>query len=331
MIDEKQNIPLLPAGVSAAGLLFCLWVASTGGKELCLTDGCSLFQDFRIAGISLWHAGAAFFTLLLLLCLSRRLETARLLASLALWADAALLAVMVFTSPCANCLIVGSIIATSRYVLHLHEKRKKTPYSLAAWCLLFICCTSGLAKELAGPWSLTETASPQTRVWFSPSCPACRSLASNASSFASTAWNPVSENTRDIWVIAEMTRLFHAGRPLPEAIAEADASVPPLPDFEGLLSYRTGLLRPEMLLLQFRLWRNKAHVLASGSPRIPLVEFSGIPAFMQENPKSLPSPDSSGSSPVTDLSVGGFCSGETEAPCTDAQLAPSTAIDTSAM
>ena len=54
----KSPRPFSPAAAAAslAGLLFCLWVFLTGGRALCLTDGCTLFQDFRLAGISLWQA-----------------------------------------------------------------------------------------------------------------------------------------------------------------------------------------------------------------------------------------------------------------------------------
>ena len=81
MLRNTRPFPLVAAAVSLAGLLFCLWVFFTGGEALCLTDGCTLFQDFRLAGISLWQAGAFLFAVLLILSLLRRTREAFLCAA----------------------------------------------------------------------------------------------------------------------------------------------------------------------------------------------------------------------------------------------------------
>lgn len=337
MLDDRSNIPLLPAAAAASGLLFCLWVAFTGGRELCVTDGCSLFQDFRIAGFSLWHGGAAFFASLLALCLLKWKKTARILAGTALAADTVLLAVMIFTAPCMNCLAAGSLIALCAWTLRRDAcgmPRRSSPL-LAVWCALLICNAGGLAKELAGPWSpLPPSGDGSVRVWFSPSCPACRTLAEQSSDIGAARWHPVPEGPRDIWVIAEMTRRLKDGASLPEAISSAQAAVPPPGEFDALPGYRIGLLSPGMLLLQLRLWRNQAHVLASGSPRIPLVEFSGIPAFLQEKPAPGKDPGHAAhESPpaLPGLKAGGFCSGEEDAPCDPGASPGGSLIDTSGM
>ncbi|MGN1038326.1 MAG: hypothetical protein ACI4P0_02905, partial [Mailhella sp.] len=67
MLRNTRSLPWPAAILSLAGLLFCLWVFMTGGQALCLTDGCTLFQDFSLAGISLWQAGAFLFSCLLAL------------------------------------------------------------------------------------------------------------------------------------------------------------------------------------------------------------------------------------------------------------------------
>jgi hypothetical protein len=70
-----------------------------------------------------------------------------------------------------------------------------------------------------------------------------------------------------------------------------------------------------MLLLQFRLWKNRAHVLAAGSDRLPFVEFKGLPSFLNGEKKSVPpTPERGANSPAEvpgiDLGVAGFCGGE---------------------
>ena len=107
------------------------------------------------------------------------------------------------------------------------------------------------------------------------------------------------------------------GLPLREAIAKAHDSLPSLadaPDIMALPEYRFGLLKPGMLLLQFRLWKNRAHVLAAGSDRLPFVEFKGLPSFLRhEAPPSSSAPDSTltpADIPGIDLGVAGFCGGK---------------------
>ena len=59
--DSGRSVNMPAACTAAAGLIFCLWVLTTGGEALCVTDGCGIFRDFRLAGYSLWEAGAALF------------------------------------------------------------------------------------------------------------------------------------------------------------------------------------------------------------------------------------------------------------------------------
>ncbi len=343
MLKSARPFPLAAAAASLAGLLFCLWVFLTGGRALCLTDGCTLFQDFRLAGISLWQAGMALFSALLALALLRLSRAAHLLAALALAADAVLLCVMLFTAPCVNCLIAGSLIAVTFLAFRaasLPARRERSTLAVL-WLVLLVVDLGGVVRDLAEPWTpLPAQESSSVEIYFSPSCPACRTLLSRADEIDDSAWYPVPEDTRDIWIIAAMTERLEKGMPLAQAAAEARQAVPEGEAFESDASFRLGLLRPGMLLLQLRLWRNHAHVLAAGSDRLPFVEFRGLPAFFAE-PEPTPSreePHAPAAAPsvLTDipgLGVAGFCDGESETPCEDPPALPSSGalIDTSGM
>jgi hypothetical protein len=144
-----------------------------------------------------------------------------------------------------------------------------------------------------------------------------------------------------------MAKRIGEGQNLPEAIASAHKDIPDLteaPDLMTLPEYRFGLLKPDMLLLQFRLWKNRSHVLAAGSDRLPFVEFRGLPAFFrgeerlsaQQMPEAV-HPERS-EIPGIDLGVAGFCGGgEQPSDCKDdnsvknSPSAPSALIDTSGM
>lgn len=339
MLRNTRPFPLVAAAVSLAGLLFCLWVFFTGGEALCLTDGCTLFQDFRLAGVSLWQAGAVLFAVLLLLAFARLVQAAFFCAALALAADAVLLCIMIFTAPCVNCLIVGTLIALSFLAFRSEAMpREKERSALAlVWGLLLVVNAGGVVRDLSEPWSpLPGTEQAAVHVYFSPSCRACQTLLSRSEDMKDAAWFPVPEDTRDIWVISAMEENLQKGMPLAEAVNAAQKAVPALPDFQQDQSFRFGLLRPGMLLLQFRLWQNHAHVLSAGSDRLPFLEFQGLPAFLTEEPApadtpAVPEEPSSGLFPG--MNVAGFCDGTADSPCEEAapQGSGEGLIDTSGM
>ncbi|MBQ4076229.1 MAG: hypothetical protein IJD65_00880 [Mailhella sp.] len=348
---SQRQFPTSPFILGLIGLSFCLWVQFSGGTALCLTDGCALFQDFSLAGVSLWTAGSAFFGLTLALCALRLPNAARLLSGTALAADILLMAVMSFTAPCANCLIVGLLIALTFFSLlretALH-KRARRSLLLLAWALLFTVNAGGILRDASELWSpLPRPEQTSVQVFFSPSCRACQTLAGRSSSLPDAAWFPVAEDSRDIWLIRAMAKRIAEGQTLADAIAGAHTDIPGLadaPDLMELPDYRFGLLKPEMILLQFRLWKNRAHVLAAGSDRLPFVEFRGLPAFLREEARpSAPRREDSprpehAEVPGLDLGVAAFCGGEKQpGSCEDdnsvknSPRQPSALIDTSGM
>ena len=294
--DSGRSVNMPAACTAAAGLIFCLWVLTTGGEALCVTDGCGIFRDFRLAGYSLWEAGAALFGSLALLSLLRLSTLALILSFAALLADAVLLGVMIFTAPCLNCLIVGALTAICYLcLLHGASRGKESGRSLlaCAWTLLFLFNIGGLVREASHPWAVLAPEKPAAvNIWFSPSCPACRQVAAHYENLPGAAWHPVAEDPRDLHVIRAMDENLKKGMPLPEAIEKARAVVPAMPGQTP--AARLAMLRPSMLLLQFRLWVNQAHVLAAGSGRLPLIEFSGLPSFLaapaRQDPHSAATP-----------------------------------------
>ena len=327
MLKSTRPFPLAASAISVAGLLFCLWVLFTGGHALCLTDGCTLFQDFRLAGISLWQAGAVLFTALIVLSLFRLSRAAYCLSALALAADAVLLCIMLFTAPCVNCLIVGTLIALSFLAFRsaVPPVRKERSTLALVWLVLLIVDLGGVLRDLADPWSpRAQENQSSVQVYFSPSCRACQTLLANADKLQDACWYPVPENTRDIWVIAVMAEKMAQGMPVNRAAEEAGRAVPEQNAFDEDPGYRLGLLRPDMLMLQFRLWRNHAHVLAAGSDRLPFVEFKGLPSFLTEGPAPQARPEDDAArrnEPANDdtiisgLGVAGFCDGTDDSPC----------------
>lgn len=321
MLKNTHPFPLAAAAASLVGLIFCLWVCFTGGEALCLSNGCELFQDFSLAGVSLWQAGAALFAILLLLAFARLIRTALFCAALALAADAVLLCIMIFTAPCVNCLIAGSIIALCFIFFRsetMQGKRERSPLAIV-WLILLIMNAGGALRDIAEPWSpMSLQKENSVHIYFSPSCQACRALLSRAEEIKDASWYPVYENKRDILVISAMQKQLEKGTPILQAVEEAQQTVPH--DIKEDTSLRFTMLRPEMLLLQLRLWRNRAHVLGAGGNRLPFLEFHGLPSFLTEQNTALKdtAPPQAGaipSPPITDISVAGFCDGTDDSPC----------------
>ena len=303
-MPRPSRFLLLPFLLSLTGILFCCWNLWGSPEALCVTEGCRLFQDFTIGGISLWLIGALSFAVFLLAALTGFAAAGHVIAACGLMLDCVLLCVMIAAAPCFNCLLVGLLLAlvflafrTARReqreggrINEFRRPGRSASPLFALWGVLFLLDAGVVAHGMMKPWPLPAgNAAGSARVYFSPSCEACRALvAAAAGEDASVAWYPVAERERDLVVIAEIIRRTAAGESLSSALDAALISSPvwekPAPALPGL---------PQRALLQLRLWRNRAHVLEAGSERLPFVEFTGAPAVLLRDVHSQAAPKTS--------------------------------------
>jgi hypothetical protein len=331
MLQRHEARSFLPAPFAFAlcGVAFCVWNVQSGDSIPCLTAGCTLFRNFTVAGVSLWWSGVAGFAILGLCALSGRLGLGTFCAALGLTLDCLLLLVMLGTSSCLPCLFAGLLLALTYLCFlvasHARQVQQRTSTGplfsilLVAWACLFVANFGGMARENAEPWAMQAPADPQelvARAYFSPSCPACRQLVRELppDQAAKLAWHPVAETDNDLRIIAAMLERLRQGDAMPQALAAA---------LEAPLAGQWAILRSDMLLLQFRLWRNQAHVMEH-SEILPLIEFSGVPAFMfqprrivapQPAPKAIPQPAGHDAVLPTELNIVGRCVPQADAPC----------------
>lgn len=317
MIRISRFLPL-PFLLSLAGLAFCCWNLWGTPEALCMTEGCRLFQDFSVMGISLWAAGAAAFVVLMLGTLPGFGVAGYLASALGLLLDCVLLCVMIVAAPCFNCLIIGLLLALTFLAFRssLQKERRRGQYAekslfsplFLVWLFLFLLDAGVVAHGLMKPWPLPfGNAASATRIYFSPSCEACRSLVSaSAEEARNIAWYPVAESDGDMAAISEIIRRTQAGESLADAL---EATMQSGADTNS--AYSSLLQRA---ILQLRLWRNRAHVLEAGSERLPFVEFSGAPSVLLRPLEPDKSRDEV-QSPVNEslFGVSGFCS--EEEPC----------------
>ncbi len=317
MTNARGMMPV-PFLIAILGAAFAGWNVWDGNSVPCLTAGCSLYRQFTVAGFSLWWAGAGMFSLLAVLALTGLSVPGRLFAGLGLAADCLLLLIMLLTLPCLSCLAAALLLALCyrsfrAEVLHARRNRKEPGCSrlLFVWTVLFVINAGLLARSGFEPWPVRapEKEPATVGIFFSPSCGACRETvkAVPETAAARTAWYPVAESPEDFPVVLALSAAaVHSDRPFrilfEEALAAPEPSV-----FE--------LLRPSALLLQFRLWRNQAHVLAAGRDRLPFIEFHGLPTVLLRcNARPAANQDSDFSLLPLEPDVAGSCGHGTDCP-----------------
>ncbi len=314
----------IPFGIALCGLAFCAWQLWSADTLLCVSAGCTLFQTFSLAGLSLWWAGVGGFAVLAACALAGRLALGKTCAALGVLLDGLLLVLMLTTAPCLPCLAVALLLALTYLFFLLAAQNKQRTFSgfkfstlLAVWACLFVANLGGLIKEAAEPWAMLKPSATQDtliKAYFSPSCSACRQLVRDLppAQADKITWFPVVEEEHDLRILGAMLERLRLGDALAPALAAA---------LENPLAGKWALLRPDILMLQLRVWRNQAHVLEHGGT-LPLIEFSGVPAFMlpQRRPAAAPVPSSSprlGQDPnlPTELDIIGRCGSQSSEPC----------------
>lgn len=324
MLDRNRNSSMImpaPLFVALLGAAFCAWSASGNAINLCVTSGCSLFQDLTVGGISMWWVGVGGFAVLALLAVSGRPALAQFGGAFALLLDACLLLLMLLTAPCAGCLVAGLLFALTylafRYTALRPGAEMARSYLLLAWFLLFIANVAGIARAELGSWPIYGNDSAATHMYFSPSCSACREGIAALSGKANVAFFPVNENEADIATIALMEKAIRGGATVQAALGSALAADNAQNSFK--------LYSLDMLWLRFRLLCNKAHVFSSGGQVLPYFEFRGLPTALvagdaANKARNTTSPQSKnqGSSDYTlpiDTGIAGSCGGVNAPPC----------------
>ncbi|MEG2172594.1 MAG: hypothetical protein RRY29_04975 [Desulfovibrionaceae bacterium] len=306
-----------PLFMALLGVAFCAWSASGNALNVCVTSGCSLFQDSTVGGISMWWVGVAGFALLALLSLSGRPLLGLWGAGFALVLDGALLTLMLLTAPCVGCLVVGLLFALTYAAFRHAVPRRDThmPRSnlLVVWTVLCIINVAGIARAELRTWPVYGGNDSATHMYFSPSCSACREGIIALAGKANVAFFPVNEDDNDVMTIALMTKALAGGATMQSALTSALAVERPTREFK--------MYSLEMLWLRFRLLCNKAHVFAAGG-QLPYFEFRGLPAaLVKDSGVGKSRPSSTGALPSQDYAlpidtgVAGSCGGPNAVPC----------------
>lgn len=270
--------------LALVAVVYCVWTAFGNDVNVCVTEGCSLYQDANLGGVSLWWIGAVAFAVLALLALVGAARVGRVIAGLALTGDILLLLLMAATAPCISCLgaalfFAGVYACFRRADLDPQGKGVPARRSLLVlcWLVLFLINAGASARLAASVWSISDpSGAPTVRVFYSPSCAACAQAIEALSGNVGVAFYPVAETPEDVYMVAAMREAVESGRNMKEALELAKKAENP----GGFAA-----LSPDMLWLRLRLLRNKAHVYLSGSQTVPFIEYHGLPAMLAARPE----------------------------------------------
>lgn len=264
----KYRVKLLPAAIASAGFLFCLSAALGIADALCVTQGCEVYRAYSVAGISLYWAGAALFLVLGLVSLppgGYRLLV--FLTGFALAGNLVFLTIQFLLWPCVNCLVVAALLGGFGWCLALRVKSGLRILCFL-WLLMFSANLLSMAGDGISPWPVLGKNDAEIKVFFSPSCPACRQAVENLLNSPDlvprSAFYPLAKDAGDRRGIALLSRDLDRGMPPAEAFA---VHWNPEPSEAGW-SQDWGMVP--------RLWRNKIHLARKGATRVPLI-ISSIP------------------------------------------------------
>lgn len=281
IFSRAFNLPVAGLIFSILGLVYCLLMSlGVGVEAICLTSGCALVADVRIAGISPWWAATALFGLMTLFSIFRLRALAYGVALLFLMGDCLFLLLMIFIAPCTSCLLVALLIFGAWVSLRWRSHTLVMPRRILAgglgaiWSLLFILNIGTVLHEIALPKAISGGPESKIDIYFSPGCPACVDTVRYFDGQA--AFYPVAESEEDIAVVADLQARMAAveGQPastLGAAMAAIDAE-------RKAGSYRA----PELSLwknvaLRFTLMRNQSRISQLGFEAVPVIMFEGVP------------------------------------------------------
>ena len=294
---SSQRKPLfLSTFFGFAGITLCLLSALNQAEALCITNGCSLFKQATVYGISLWWYGAAALAVTTILSFLGRRKAALFFSALFVLGDLALLLLMAFTAPCIPCLCVA-VLFVLQFASIANAQTQSFPKGASVlillWGLLFSPNLLNVANESLGIWSLSGPQQADMQLFFSPSCEICRKavpiFAKNAD--ARVAFFPVAESAKDEESIILMRRYIDEGNTMYAAFRRAQKH-----------SGKVDASLPETLTTKFNLYRNKVRLMNMGVDRIPVLVTNGLPSSLYQSQARTPSPvtpDSAGHSPLS--------------------------------
>ncbi len=247
---------------SLIGAAFCI-LNGSGAHILCFTQGCDLYKEYSLFGISFYSYGAAGFLTLLFLSLDKKFSKF-LGASVAtiLLLDAFFLAYQYLFWPCTSCLFVALLLGIIALATLKGDpfKRKFLKPVFALWLIFFSFGSLAAAKEMFfKPWTIFGNENAPVKVYFSPTCASCEDvvldLMTDPTRKEEIAFIPVAKSEEDEKRIARF---------LEQQCLQKDTDICDI--FVEAETFET-LSLPD----KFKVWSNKIQLAQKGVTTVPTI------------------------------------------------------------
>ncbi|MEI6259948.1 MAG: hypothetical protein WCR46_08580 [Deltaproteobacteria bacterium] len=222
---KTAKVSGLAVGLNVVGLSFCLLSAFRMTDVLCITQGCSVYENFSLFGVSLYGFGSAAFLMLLFFAIARQGRYLLMVSAFFLILDSVFLTTQILLWPCMKCLIVAALFGAVMVVaMIIQDQDKKTgmKWVMSVWFLLFFVDVIAVAKESVSPWPVYGYDAAPVHLYFSPTCPSCQgmidALLAKTSAPTQIALYPISKNPEDTVKIMFLEKQLKKGTALKEAL-----------------------------------------------------------------------------------------------------------------
>ncbi|MBF0528309.1 MAG: hypothetical protein HQK55_03365 [Deltaproteobacteria bacterium] len=268
----KNRFDLLSLLVTLVGAGFCLANALGRGQSLCFSEGCLLYRNVKILGISLWYFGVAAFLTQAVMAAVGRTKSGFFLSLVYLAIDSGFLAWLAFTATCFSCLLVALLFVLALFSFYLRERANLflTKPLLLLWFFFLAPNVISLTQEvISAPWPVSGRQTARIQIFFSPTCPACE----NALGFfladpnPDLALYPVSRSDRDSELIEDMLSMLQRGHSLKQALNNINSTPHPSSELNFF----------DRILTRWRVFCNKVAMSRMHQRSLPLILMTGAP------------------------------------------------------
>ncbi|MBI5594387.1 MAG: hypothetical protein HY881_28395 [Deltaproteobacteria bacterium] len=269
---KTAKVNSLAVALNFTGLFFCLLSAFRMTDMLCVTQGCSVYEDLSLFGVSLYGFGSAAFFMLLCFAIARQGRYLLMASACFLMLDSVFLTTQILLWPCMKCLVVAALFGAVMAAAMIRERKIWMKWVVSVWFLLFFADVAAIAKESVSPWPIFGSDAAPVHLFFSPTCPSCQeiidALMAKTDAPIQIALYPISKNSEDTGKIMFLEKQLKNGTALKEAMAsyqeakEVNTNDPAylrtiLNTFKNMLALsRMGVTHVPFLVARTSFWSN---------------------------------------------------------------------------
>ena len=266
---HQENLLLT---IALMGFFYCFLFFHGKINFICHSQGCLIYKNYSLLGISFYLWGAGAFLVCSLLLLSKKSIAFNLFRYFCLCCFLIEIGLLIYQAiflPCSSCLIAGLIWGGLFFLTFIgFQKTKKIwPYTLfTVWCFFFLFNLFSLIKSQIQPWAIFGSPDAPVKIFFSPTCPACKEVIkeivdTNVVNSEDIALFPIAKNYDDYKKICLLQCELNKKQSLDKALALCWQNICPDENFSLW----------QKIKLRLKLLKNKIVLTKMGLIKIPII------------------------------------------------------------